>query len=584
MPVADSRALRTPPAGPVIGFSGAYGAHVWRGIPFAEPPVGPLRWRAPQPAAAWQSPREALAFGSHCTQFSTNLSNVDVEPGTPIGSEDCLTLDIYAPVFDAGAVPQGGERLPVMVWIHGGGNTIGHSSEYDGGHLATAEQVIVVTLNYRLGPFGWFQHPALAQDAPELERGGNFGTLDLIRGLAWVRENIAAFGGDPGNVTVFGESAGGRNVVQLLLSPPARGLFHRAIVQSGGLRSNTPAEASHYRDDPEPGHASSSAEVALRLLAPGEERGAARAKLGALPASELAQRLRALSNAEVLSAYDGSKLGMIDLPQVIRDGVVLPGDPFPAAFARAGVVAPVPVLFGTNKDEQKTFLFFDPKYVDRWFGVVPRLLDRDRYLLTAEYQSRSWKAMGADEPAIALTGLGRKDVFVYRFDWDEEPNILWIDLGEVLGAAHAFEVPFVFGHWSLGAQSGRLFDESNRPGREALSGAMMSYWAEFARRGAPGQGSRGDQPTWSAWDPSDGGDKFVVLDTPAGGGIRMASTGVETNAGLLAEIGSDPRLADAARRCQVLADWIVWARTPALNESHYSAAGCDGTAKVAATR
>jgi para-nitrobenzyl esterase len=285
----------------------------------------------------------------------------------------------------------------------------------------------------------------------------------------------------------------------------------------------------------------------------------------------------------VISGYDGSRLGMIDLPQVFRDGAVLPSEPLPAAFDQADAVADVPILLGTNKDEQKTFLFFDPKYVRRWFGIVPQILDTDRYMLTAEYQSKSWKAMGADEPATALAGLGRKDVFVYRFDWDEEPKILWVPLGEVLGAAHAFEVPFVFGHWVLGAQSDRLFDEGNRPGREALSGAMRSYWGEFARHGAPGRGSKGDQPAWTAWDAGANADKFVVLDTPAGGGIRMARDAV-TNEMLLAEIGKDPRLADGALRCQVLADWIVWARNPALNESHYSAAGCDGTAKIAAAK
>jgi para-nitrobenzyl esterase len=578
-PTADATSLRTPPAGPVVGFHGGYGSHVWRGIPYAQPPVGELRWRAPQPLPAWQEPREALAFGSHCSQFSTNLSDVDVEPGTPIGGEDCLTLDVYAPVFEPGAVPSGAQRRPVMVWIHGGGNTIGHSSEYDGGQLAADQGVVVVLLNYRLGTFGWFQHPALAQGASELERSGNFGTLDLIRGLEWVRENIAAFGGDPGNVTVFGESAGGRNVVQLLLSPVARGLFQRAIVESGGLRSTTLAEAANYADDPEPGHARSSREVALILLAPGEGRVAAKAKVAALDATELAQRLRALSTREVLSAYDGSRLGMYDLPQVFRDGVVLPSEPFPTAFGQPGAVADVPILLGTNKDEQKTFLFFDPKYVKRWFGILPQILDTDHYMLTAEYQSKSWKAMGADEPAMALAGLGRDDVFVYRFDWDEEPKLLWVDLGQVLGAAHAFEVPFVFGHFQLGRQSDRLFAKSNQPGREALSAAMRSYWAEFARSGAPGKGSRGDQPLWTAWSPAESGDKFMVLDTEAGGGLRMTREGVVTNQALVAGMRSDPRLGDAKLRCQVLADLVEW--SPVLGDADYAAGGCDGHPVVA---
>ena len=157
--------------------------------------------------------------------------------GTPVGSEDCLYLNIYAPRFTDTDVPKDAARLPVMLWIHGGGNTIGEAGFYNGGNLAAQQRVIVITTNYRLGPFGWFRHAATRNDgANELDRSGNFGTLDLVRALQWIRENAAAFGGDPNNVTIFGESAGGTNVFSLLLSPPARGLFHRAIVESGGMQ------------------------------------------------------------------------------------------------------------------------------------------------------------------------------------------------------------------------------------------------------------------------------------------------------------------------------------------------------------
>jgi para-nitrobenzyl esterase len=400
-----------------------------------------------------------------------------------------------------------------------------------------------------------------------------------VQGLRWVRENIAAFGGDPRNVTVFGESAGGRNVVQLLLTPQARGLFARAIVQSGGTRSNTIAEAENYRDDAEPGHRNSSREVALRLLAPGaSERAAAKRALAALPAGEVASRLRALPARDLLAAYDAGGIGMFELPQVIRDGAVLPLEDFPSRFA-AGAVAPVPIVFGTNRDENKLFLFLDPEYVQRFFRVLPRVRDRERFLLTAEYESRSWKASGADEPAMALAAAGRRDVFVYRWDWDEEPSILWADLGLLLGASHGFEIPFVFGHWSLGSQGRFLFDQENRAGREALSAIMRSYWAEFARSGAPGRGRRGELPLWSAWDPAETGDKFAVLDTPEGGGVRV-SREVETNAALLAELRADPRLADTAKRCALLAVLVEWSAE--LDESHYAAGGCDGAPRLAA--
>ena len=243
-----------------------------------------------------------------------------------------------------------------------------------------------------------------------------------------------------------------------------------------------------------------------------------------------------------------------------------------------GAVAPVPIVLGTNRDEMKLFLFLNPEYVRRWFGVLPEVKDRELYLLTAEYQSRSWKAAGADELAMALAGSGRGDVFVYRWDWDEEPSVLWSDLGELIGAAHGLEIPFVFGHWNLGKQGHFLFDEKSQPGREALSAAMMSYWAEFARSGAPGQGRRGELPLWSAWDPREDAEKFMVLDTEAGGGMRMARE-AETNRALLAEMRSDPRLADTELRCAVLGNVIAW--SPALDESDYAAGGCDGHPVVA---
>ena len=178
--------------------------------------------------------------------------------GAPAGAEDCLYLNVYAP---RSATPGTG-RLPVMVWIHGGGNVVGHAGFFDGGNLAAREDVVVVTINYRLGPFGWFRHPALRDaGASELDRSGNFGTLDQVRALEWVRDNAAAFGGDPGNVTVFGESAGGTNVFALLLAPPARGLFHRAIVESGNLSFGAPATAEGFVDDPQPSHPNASGEA-----------------------------------------------------------------------------------------------------------------------------------------------------------------------------------------------------------------------------------------------------------------------------------------------------------------------------------
>jgi len=576
--VPDPSSRRSLPAGEVVGTTGRYGSHVWLGLPYAEPPVGERRWRAPVAARPWSGTREALAFGSPCVQFPSVFAGLPGREGEVKGSEDCLYLNVYAPKLAPDAVPKGDERLPVMVWIHGGGNVIGLADFYDGGALAARERVIVVTLNYRLGPFGWLRHAALREaDASPEERSGNFGTLDLVRALEWVRDDVAAFGGDPGRVTIFGESAGGTNVFTLLLAPQARGLFQRAIVESGGTYFAPVAEAENWKDDAEPGHERSSNEIAARLLvAAGRapDRAAAKALVDTLPPHELARFLRERSAAEVLRAYADGAAGdmLLDMPRVFADGAVLPaGDPL-ARFARADGWNRVPVVLGTNRDENKLFLFAQPLYVRRWFGFVPRVRDPDLYLATAEAMSAMWKATGADAPAAAMRQVS-PEVFVYRFDWDEWPDLLGFEAGRYLGAAHGFEIPFVFGHWSLGASGRFLFRAENRASREALSDAMRSYWARFAATGGPGAGQDGSLPEWTAWDEAPGGHKYMILDSPAGGGLRMGSEPV-TVASVLAAVAQDPRLATPKARCRVYHE--LAARGRGFERADYEKVGCAG--------
>jgi para-nitrobenzyl esterase len=573
--VAEASSRRAPPAGEVVGTLGRYGGHVWRGIPYAAPPVGERRWRAPEPAASWQGTREALGFGPHCAQHASPFAGAEGEPGSLSGSEDCLYLNVYAPRFEPGAVPTGAARLPVMVWIHGGGNVIGLSDYYDGGNLAVKGEVVVVTLNYRLGPLGWFRHAALREGDPSAEdRSGNFGTLDLIRALQWVRENISSFGGDPGRVTIFGESAGGRNVVTLLIAPGAAGLFHRAIVQSGGVNLGDSSEAEPFADAAPAGDRNSSSEVAARMLvATGEaaSRDAAKQRLAQMEPAALASWLRARTPAQLFAAYEREgQEGILDLPQVFADGDVLPAaDPL-ARFA-SGDWNRVPVMLGTNRDENKLFLFPNPLYVRRWLGVVPRARDADLYLATAEAMSLLWKAGGADAPA-AVMRRHEPRIFVYRFDWDEEPTLLGFDLGRFLGAAHGFEIPFVFGHFHLGREGNALWSEANRAGREALSAQMLSYWAEFARSGDPGRGRGRDLPAWTAWDNTPGAHKYAILDSDAGGGVRMGSEPV-TVASVLAGVEADPRLATPRARCWVYHELAEWSR--GFSREDYDAlAGC----------
>ncbi|MDX1492105.1 MAG: carboxylesterase family protein [Pseudohongiellaceae bacterium] len=256
--------LRTIGQGQLRGLVQDNGSLAWRKIPFAQAPVGDLRWRLPQPLEPWTGTYEATDVIEPCPQFVSSLSAGVPDPDGDgiVGTEDCLYLSVYAP----SDIPEG-TKLPVMYWIFGGGNNSGYAGDYNGGNLAESQDVIVVTVNYRLGSLGWFLHPAILEDeATGAAASGNWSTVDTIAGLQWVQDNIAEFGGDVNNVTIFGESAGGANVMSLVTSPMAEGLFHRAIVESGGISTTSMAQGVNYSDDETPGHAHSSREIINKIL------------------------------------------------------------------------------------------------------------------------------------------------------------------------------------------------------------------------------------------------------------------------------------------------------------------------------
>jgi len=561
--VAEPETRPTLPSGEIVGFAAEYGSHAWLGVPFAEPPVDALRWKAPRPAPPWEGTHEALESGSPCVQLATPLAGITSVPrGTAAGSEDCLYLDLYAPAFAPDAVPTGDARLPVMVWIHGGGNTVGYADFYHGGNLAASEDVIVVAIQYRLGPLGWLRHAALrGEGTTAAGRSGNYGLLDQIRALEWVQEHVEAFGGDPERVTIFGESAGGRNVVMLMLSREARGLFHRAIVQSGGTDTLAPDRAENWTDDPIPGHAYSANEALGKLLVAdgtAADREAAKAWVATRDFPEIAEYLRAQDAYDLLDVYrDSADEDGIRVPQMFADGYVLPRQDALGRFGR-GAYNQVPVILGTNRDEQRLFLAFDPQYSELHFGVVPDPHDPDLFFSLAEHLSDAWKATGADQPATALHEQQPGRGWVYRFDWDEELSIPWVRLDRTLGASHGFEIPFVFDHWDLGPQSFALFTPFNRSGRKTLSDAMRSYWAEFGYAGDPGQGRTGELPRWTPWDDATGDvHRQMILDTEADGGIRMGSELV-TMERVLDAVGVDERLDDARDLCIVYRELAAW--------------------------
>ncbi len=549
-PQADPDSLRQVAQGELIGF--ALGdAHAWRGIPFAAPPRDDLRWRAPRPAESWAGTREALHFGNACPQIASPLGGAPEDlTGELWGDEDCLFLNVYAPQRSQEALRSDNERFPVLVWIHGGGNTVGHSGFYNGAPLAATQDVVVVTLNYRLGPLGWFLHPAL-DDTDVRDASGNYGTLDLLHALAWIRDNIAAFGGDSERVVVFGESAGGTNIFSLLVSPLAPGLFHGAIVQSGGTASASVAQALNYRDDPEePGANFSSREIVLRTFLDATcDRSCARERAEREDSETIAARLRSLDAAELFALYrDGESLLGPASPTVIRDGYVLPERDFLEVLDDPDAFVNVPMILGTNRDEPKIFMVFAPENVVRLAGLPLWRRDARRYELQAEYGALAWQLRGVTEPAMRLRDA-EIPVWAYRWDWDEQGRRFGINLSALLGAAHGLEIPFVFGHWDVGRLSGLLFHNRNREGSEALSARMMAYWAGFARYLDPGRGTDGGGPLWQPWQGQDGAT-FIHLDTEAGGGIRMSEEHL-SHADVIDRLANDDRFEDSEERCRV---------------------------------
>jgi para-nitrobenzyl esterase len=552
--IIDTETQRTISYGDVVGLSEDNGVHAWMGIPYAKPPTGALRWRAPQAPVSWTT-YPAIAKCQVCPQFAEMLSDAPTRMfGETIGSEDCLYLNVWAPAFTT--VPAGGDRVPVMVWLHGGGNSVGEGGIYNGKYLAEAYNVIFVSINYRLGPLGWLSHPDLRAEAGTTaqDQSGNFGTLDIIQALNWVKNNISAFGGDPSRVTLLGQSAGAADTLTMMASPLAAGLFQRAVVQSAGLDWSTRTEAEEYRESG--GHDYSSREVINKLLisdgAAADRAGAKTVQDGMSPA-EISTYLRSKTAYELLSVYSGYYGGMISMPYMFRDGTVLP-DAVPLSLFQAGTYTQVPCILGTNRDEAKLFLALDPDYTRLFFGKLPVVKDKTYYTLSSRYLSDLWKVRAVDEIAAALRANQGDTVYAYRFDWDEEPSVLGVDLGFVIGAAHGLEITSMMNNSEellIPSMKNWVYGKGNRAGRVFLAGCMSSYWAQFAATGIPGNGFGGAQTTtWQPWDSAGGGQKMMIFDTLEDNGVRMSTTTV-TRDGLKAELQTDTGFTTQQQKCTV---------------------------------
>jgi para-nitrobenzyl esterase len=543
-PVASDNTLIKLDTGDIIGFQNSLGVSIWRGVPFAQPPVGDLRWRAPRPPASWQQPRQMLDAGPDCANQANNTSE---EKNLINGSEDCLYLNVFA--------PENAKDLPVMFWIHGGANNGGTSNHpmLDGSQLASQFDVVVVSINYRLSAFGWLSHPALRANAelPE-DHSSNFGTLDQIAGLKWVQRNIAKFGGDANKVTIFGESAGGWNVMALMASPLAADLFHGAIVQSGGLDIEPIAKAENFIEDG--GHEHSSREFINQLLIT-EKRAAnredAKKLQNSMTAQDLGNYLRNKTTAEIYKAFRSDTGGKVFRNlDLIGDGIVLPeAVASEKLFADPTNYNAVPVILGTNRDEMKLFLGFSPDQVDRFMGIPIAIKNSARYAAFSSYASDQWKIKSVDQLATVMRKGQGDSVFAYRFDADDLRDFGFLSLQELMGAAHAFEIPFVFGNF-VTLMSNVIHPESARAARNALSQSMMSYWASFAHYGAPAKGYHGKQIEWAAWSNNDEQNRIIIFDSSLDRGIRMSPMKSQMQ-DLKQNFINETRFNDQEEHCQV---------------------------------
>jgi para-nitrobenzyl esterase len=456
--------------------------HIFLGIPYAAPPVGNLRWKAPVPVAKWSYVRKATEFGSHCLQGNIYGDMTFRDPG---GSEDCLTLNIWVPA---------GKNLPVMVWIYGGGFVAGSTSEarQDGIHLAQ-QGVIVVSMNYRLGVFGFLVHPELAKESGH-NSAGNYGLLDQLEALKWVHENIASFGGDPGNVTIFGESAGSFSVSTQMASPLAKGLFQRAIGESGGAFSR-----SGLSFDPMSARADKDAKLV-------------RDKLGV---SSLAD-LRAVSAEKLLDTFGKPGPDAFDFgPDV--DGYFLP-ESVPAIFA-AGRQNDVPLLAGWNHDEGSFEVTFAPQKptaesfkadaqkdfgdkADQFLKLYPTDTPERVRRSAVDYAGDRFIAVSTWEWIEAQSKSGKQPVYRYRFDMTpspKDPN------APRLGAYHSAEIEYVFG------QLDSKTDVTWTPADRQVSQEMQKYWSNFAKSGNP---NGAGLPRWPPYTTPDGWPVMILGREP----------------------------------------------------------------------
>ena len=506
-----------------------HGVISWNNIPYAKPPVEELRWKGPRDFKSDSLIQDSKQI-TYCVQEPSGLGGADGET-IVVGSEDCLYLDIKAPKnID--------KPLPVMFWIHGGGNTTGRKDIYDFSKMVKDHEVIVVTINYRLGPLGWFTHPEIQGNQEGIDKTSNFGTLDIIHALKWVNKNISNFGGDKNNVTIFGESAGGHNVLSLLVSPFAKGLFHKAISQSGYTTSISAQKAykqSEYSDT----SANTSSEFVRKTLS----------KFDNKP-TDIREMLLALSAEDIYQEYIGKS--NLNIPLLTNDGIVIPQIGLKNALSKKEHVEDLPFIAGSNRDEVKLWLGSATYFVELKYSFLgnifnlPRvkLKDKDAFEAFNYYRSNACQIRGVDEPLSALKSAGFNNLYAYRYDWDDHRKYLIGNFQELIGAAHATEIPLLTGNNKLVGEYG-FFIYPNGPSKRFTSKNMMKFWTHFAKTGTPGSSSNGIK--WNSYF-NESKKSYLIIDKKKNMKVESKVPSFKT---LVKELAADNRI-NELEKCVVL--------------------------------
>ncbi|WP_052380587.1 carboxylesterase family protein [Paenibacillus camerounensis] len=463
-------------------------ALAWLGIPYAKPPAGQLRWKAPREAEPWEDVLCVREYKNSSVQWLEN------EAG---GNEDCLYLNIWRPEHNEAG-------LPVLVYLHGGGNIAGSGQDFQGSRLAVSTDSIVLTINYRLGAMGFFRHPALRTGDP-LDDSGNYGLLDILHALKWVQKNINYFGGNPGNITLAGQSAGARNALAAYLSPLSRGLFHKLYLMSGSLTTAAAEQGEAYANDL----------LAALLSDDGTAASAAEAEewLAQQSAEAIADYLYSRNAGQFAGMIRDTGIRMGVFPHLFEDGTVIPEGGFGRLNAQEHPV--LPFVLGSTAGEFTGFALAD----SRFSGLVQadgRLSGNtgleQLYAAAVHYGNGLYAAFNAEQTAERLTAaIPGVPVFAYRFGWGLQEGVTDADYRLLLGAPHGADIAFYTGAFEGNYPEG-VITGHNEPGRRELSALMCSYLRHFLSTGNPNSEER---PGWPQWTGSTDTAEILALDATA---------------------------------------------------------------------